>query len=668
MLGDEQDGDDTASQYFSRRRVLQGAASGVALTQLGAADAAAASNSDDTLVDILGTDPSAYPTVGLTVDVDSKAGRKGTLGKADFAVVENGKRRPITGFEFSKTTLDLVFVVEETGRKGRKIAAMKRKIKRLSEEIDASEIDARYALVSSGGSGDSDPSFTEDPMRLKNAVETLAVGNESEAPFGALETANGLGFRTDAQKVVVDITDAPGDGVSEQALSEVGTALQRNGVYYIGVSAGYDDPTASRKILAQKTDGLWIDIEEADFDRIRQRITKLLVKTYVLEYETPAPPGADRRVGVAVEDPERDGDRTAKAMRLPDEIDQSPPGFEELRTANLEMAEHLDEISQTLSERPRVERTLNELSTKIDQGDVDVDEAVSALERRLLGEDLTELSLGGVSPVSVSSPQDSVSNVGEPGTSPAAKGSFDVAGTAVQNALLLLIGFGFLSTGLKSMSAWIAKQIPRSEAAIDFLESAITTIFSLIPFVESELEKAHKSLSEEVKQIIDSGVGDELSEADKLYEAAAGKAQNRRDRVANRLMGGFESKFENDLETLDQNLTPDDDGEFGFEGGAVGATEAARTARDEIITELEDLKDDLNVVGFVGKVGDLMVLGGILVTAGGVSAPLGVGLQAIGTLFSLGMGFVSSVAAADRIFDVQGVHKRGLNNIVQGEI
>lgn len=631
-------------------------------------------SADEGFVDILSADPSSYPTIGLNIRVDTDAGLNGKLTKEDFSVYEGGEKQPITGFEFSSTTLDLVFVFDDTGSMGGEIAAMKRQAKSLTEKIAASDIDARYALVSYKDDVEIDLPFTDDPSSLKNNVDLLRArggGDFPEDNFDAVETALGLAFRESAQKVIVDITDAlshyrgDGSGISNYTLPEVAADLKRRGVVYIAVSPGFDDPRASKKVLARKTGGLWIDIYGADFDQILKNITKLIIQTYVLEYETRALPGTVREIGVSARDPNLGLGSTTGTVTIPEDVGPALPlRFEELCSAKLELAGQIDDISQSIVEQPMVEMTLDDLANGIERGDVEVSRAISAVQRMILGEDLTELSLAGLNPVAVSSPEDSDSRVGEPSSSPAAKDSFNIAGALVGNTLQLAVGVLFALAGLKSVVAWLSKFTSRADDAIDFLNTAITTIFGAIPFIDERIEDAANLLSGQLEEKAKDGETD----GEDLYESVAGDVENLIDPFTNEIMAELEGGFETNLEVFDRDLGLNDDGVFAFEGDDAGALEAAATARREIIASLEQVKNELEVTGFVSKVAGLMAIGGAFLSVTGIFTAVGTALGILGAFFSLSFTFLGCVSAADGLFTVRGFHNSGLDAIVQGGV
>lgn len=318
--------DGTHSSRLSRRTMLQLAAAGI--TVPGAA--AAASGATESFVDILSVDPTDYPNVLLNVSVDTVAGKDGRLTEEDFQIIENGVKKEIQSFSFASTKSDIVFVFDDTGSMSDEISGMKSQVSSLVDEIEAAGIDARYGLVTFKDNVETDLGLTDDASTLQSRVDELYASGGGDFPednFDAIERALGLGFRDDAQKILVDITDATshyrgdGSGISEHVIDEVASDLTDSGVAYIAVSPGYEDPDAAKRVLAEKVDGRWIDIYDADFTVILEEITELLVTAYVVEYVTDLLPGETAPISVVVDDPERGEERVDDEVGVPSDVD-----------------------------------------------------------------------------------------------------------------------------------------------------------------------------------------------------------------------------------------------------------------------------------------------------------------------------------------------------------
>ncbi|SFG76881.1 von Willebrand factor type A domain-containing protein [Halopelagius inordinatus] len=296
-----------------RRTVLKSAVLGVGLHGF-SARAAAQSDSTAGFVDVLSADPSNYPSILVNVSVDTDAGRNGNLSREDFQITEAGVEKAIQSFRFTSASADIVFLFDDTGSMDGEIADMQAGVKGLTDEIEAAGIDARYSLVTFKDSVETDLEFTDDASALKSRTDRLtasAGGDGPEDNFDAIVRALGLDFRPEAQKIVVDITDSvshyrgDGSGVSDYTIDEVQTMVEESGVAYVAVAPATTAPESSKRALAERTGGLWMEIRSADFSRILERIERLVVTTYVVEYLTDTAPNESNDLTVTVTDPDR---------------------------------------------------------------------------------------------------------------------------------------------------------------------------------------------------------------------------------------------------------------------------------------------------------------------------------------------------------------------------
>ncbi len=306
--------------------VLQLAAAGL----LGPSVASGVASANETFLDILSIDTTNYPTVYLNLSVDTSAGRDGLLTEEDFEIIEDGIQKEIQSFEFGSTKTDLVFVFDDTGSMGNEISGMKSEVSSLVSEIEAAGIDSRYGLVTFKDNVTVDLGMTGDASQLQDAVADLNASGGGDFPednFDAILRALEFDFRSDAQKILVDITDATshyrgdGSGISESTINEAGAALTDNGVAYVAVSPGYTDERSAKKVLAENVDGTWLDIYDADFTDILGEITELVVTAYVVEYVTDLLPGQVGPVKVVVTDPDEGTDSTDGEVDVPSDVD-----------------------------------------------------------------------------------------------------------------------------------------------------------------------------------------------------------------------------------------------------------------------------------------------------------------------------------------------------------
>lgn len=274
-----------------------------------------------------------YPYVEIHANVD--AGPDAIEDNADdlFTLYEAGEKQEIESIEMLTSALDLVFVFDDTGSMADQIDAAKRRVTNLTTAIEKRGIEARYGLVTFKDSTDVDTRLTDDAAELKQNVERLEAQGGGDAPecnFDAIETALSFDFRSDANQVFVDITDAPshyrndGSGYADYSIEDVARDLEAADVTFIAVSPGLADDRASVQTLANKVGGLWTDIHSTDFDNILDRIQLLLVSTFVLTYHTCTPPGAKRDVRVVYDDPDRGRAADSAPLKVPERFELPP--------------------------------------------------------------------------------------------------------------------------------------------------------------------------------------------------------------------------------------------------------------------------------------------------------------------------------------------------------
>jgi len=291
----------------------------------------------NTFVHIVSVDPSLFPQIKLSVIVNTTDGLEGKLTQDNFKVYEDGVQQKITDFYFTKTAakgkLDIVVCFDDTGSMWDKIDIMKKKVDELVNNITATGMDVRWALVTFKDYVTVKLPWTTNSTEFEKAVNSLYASGGGDTPEDSLDaimTALKLGFRPDAEKVVIVITDAPchykgdGTGISNYTMPEVASAIKSAGVLFIAVcpysgaasvmtdNAG--NPVATSmlnatdsdlRLLAESVNGIWLDITSADFSKILDKIEKVVTATYIIEYTTtnPALDGTKRMVSVVVNDP-----------------------------------------------------------------------------------------------------------------------------------------------------------------------------------------------------------------------------------------------------------------------------------------------------------------------------------------------------------------------------
>ncbi|VVB72790.1 Photosystem I assembly protein Ycf3 [uncultured archaeon] len=257
--------------------------------------------SENSTVKILGIDPTAFPRIKASVFVNRFCAQADQLRKENFRVREDGIEYAIDNIYFTGNArgqrLDLAVAFDDTGSMGEEISAMKLKVKDLTDTIRASGIDASYSLVSFKDSISIRTKWTNDSEAFEKYVDSLyAKGGDDmpEASLDAIEAVLSMGFRSDAQKVILVITDAHGhykndkSNFSNYTESGVEKDLKKSGAILISISPMFEKSSdyADQREVAGNIMGSWIDIDSANFSAILDKFKGIITGNYVIEYTT----------------------------------------------------------------------------------------------------------------------------------------------------------------------------------------------------------------------------------------------------------------------------------------------------------------------------------------------------------------------------------------------
>jgi len=286
----------------------------------------------DNGIKILGIDSTAFPKIKANILIDKLCAMSGNLKKDDFKVKEDDNDVAIDNVYFSGNAsgqkIDLAIVFDETTSMDEEIDALKSKVKDLTQKINSSMLDARYSLVTFNGADVTTKiNWTNDADSFRNVISKLSTsGGNTQLPensIDGIERVFSFGFRPDAQKVIIVVTDEPsqqkGDGKSSSAytMDDVKSDLLISNVMLIAVSPDFRksnvDPNVPRSNLPMYADmrelgdeasGLWIDINSADFSTILKKIQGILTGMYVIEYtSSDQAPSENRTVFISVDAP-----------------------------------------------------------------------------------------------------------------------------------------------------------------------------------------------------------------------------------------------------------------------------------------------------------------------------------------------------------------------------
>lgn len=297
---------------------------------------------DASEIQVSSVDASAFPDVSMFLRVDTTAGNDGNLTADDFEVCENGLAQDESVSFSSGSAADIVFVFDDTGSMGEEIDGAQAAITNFVDNITSSGIDARFALVSYKDTVQLDQDFTSTQSEIESAVNGLfASGGDdgrednfdalgvatrdisADSPSGAMLSP----YRAGAQRVIIDITDAPAqvddssayendESRTDYVMSEVEALL--DGFTYVAVSQDlsesgfFSDPRyadGDKEVLANNVGGTWFELPESNSDEFSDLLTNevsgLLTTTYTVSYTSCDDDGdpADRDILLEVDDP-----------------------------------------------------------------------------------------------------------------------------------------------------------------------------------------------------------------------------------------------------------------------------------------------------------------------------------------------------------------------------
>lgn len=262
-----------------------------------------------------------YPQISLYVEVSDASGKPvADLQQADFTVTEDGQPVDIVGFAGvgDERPVDVVFVFDTTGSMREEIEGVKNTCIAFAEELESKGRDYRLGLVAFDdaveGVYGAGGRLTDDAREFKRWIGRLKAdggNNDPENDFGALKEASQMGFRDEAQRVFILITDAPphhyGDrpdgGVRfddpDLTADRITAILQKQSVTVYAVAYDHGD---FREIV-RETGGRFYNIHtEPDFTGIIEQIGTALATQYRITYRSPRPTydGTRRDIRVSV--------------------------------------------------------------------------------------------------------------------------------------------------------------------------------------------------------------------------------------------------------------------------------------------------------------------------------------------------------------------------------
>lgn len=275
----------------------------------------AVAHADGPTVQVTQVDPSAFPRVTAYVSVTDEAGQPiSAFKQEDFHLTEDGQ--PVEVLEFagigSDRPVDIVFVFDTTGSMDDEIEGVKNTSIAFANKLRDSNRDFRLGLVAFGDEirsvDNRDGSLTADAEEFKRWVGRLRAdggGDEEEMSLDGLLEASEMHFRSDAQKILLLITDAPpherSDGAGVSRVTAGGTAAALKDAGFTVYAVTYNDGRFGQ--IVDATGGEFYDIYvDSDFTGIIDKIGGLIASQYRITYQShrPAYDGTRRPVTVTV--------------------------------------------------------------------------------------------------------------------------------------------------------------------------------------------------------------------------------------------------------------------------------------------------------------------------------------------------------------------------------
>ncbi len=174
----------------------------------------------------------------------------------------------------SEGQADVVVLFDRSGSMDEVADDLQNETENLADELDSEGIDARYALITYDDQGDEltevRQTFTSDTEDFKDSLDFDTPGGTENASNAILLAFDELDFRSDAQKIVVVITDEDDDGY-EQAGETAINRLNDEDATLVAVSepeadSGYSEEETLRHMAEEQADsGEWTDIGAASF-------------------------------------------------------------------------------------------------------------------------------------------------------------------------------------------------------------------------------------------------------------------------------------------------------------------------------------------------------------------------------------------------------------------
>lgn len=347
--------------------------------------------------------------------------------------------------------------------------------------------------------------------------------------------------------------------------------------------------------------------------------------------------------------------------------EQPSSNLEKLVDDKLALAQSIDGIAQNITEQPRVEATLEDLTGRVDEGSLSESRAEDAVKRMILGENVSEATLTAIGPAGDDGGYEADDHDLEIDT-PGEIESYDTAEIAVDGAISTLVGILLSNKALKRvrriLPGWATDAV---DDAVTYIDDLIADIVSVVLGKFDDVVRRVRGTAFEITDVLE----DILSEAGKKgKEKAASTLFRKISEIDTYFAGLLVSIFETEApDNLDDALRDLDsglggDGRVDATGDFDAAVADAQRGLDEIEDTVHGAKQAHQTLDYATTFVDIMEVIGFALAATGVlavgAAAIELAALVINTLFNLTKTLVG-VGSVEQVVDI---HNETLDDIV----
>ena len=221
-------------------------------------------------------------TTNITATVENVGNAAGTQNVTYQLVGEN--------ITTGTGAVDIVFVLDQSGSMADDNEVIRRNLVNFTNELEAQNVDARYAVISTERPANVTQEFTSDVNETQQAIDDIIASSfgATEDNFEALGLANQLlnrEGRPDAQRVIIDVTDE-GSNVDTPTQQELSDTFNQTNTTFLAVTpnattfpmSAYPEDLHKRPIANVTQSGAWYNLLAGDFgEKFTQEIATQVI-------------------------------------------------------------------------------------------------------------------------------------------------------------------------------------------------------------------------------------------------------------------------------------------------------------------------------------------------------------------------------------------------------